>query len=158
LDQLTAGGAFVSVNHPAIPDDENCMGCGWAATDRETMRRINGIEVVNGTIVEGSTAGWPVWARMLNAGFRLTAIGGSDEHSADEAHDRAIGTATTVVYARELSEPALLEGLRKGKVYVRTRGPAGPDLEFEAISGNMRWQMGEAIPSSNKDITLSAVS
>src|SRR5262245_61537738 len=145
LDQLISGGAFVSVNHPAIPDNEDCMGCGWAVSDRETMRRVNGIEVVNGTTVDGPMAGWAVWARMLNAGFRLTGIGGSDEHSADEGNDRTIGAPTTVVYARELSESALLEGLRKGNVYVRTRGPAGPDIEFEAISGKMRWQMGETI-------------
>src|SRR5262249_12278907 len=134
LDELAAAGAFVSINHPAAPDDESCMGCGWSSLAIETMRRVNGIEIVNGQASEGPLAGWPLWAKMLNAGLRLTAIGGSDDHTADETTDHAIGIPTTVVYATELSEPALLEGLRKGLAYVRTRGSAGPIIEFEAFS------------------------
>src|SRR5262249_44363569 len=124
LDDLASGAAFVSINHPALPDDETCMGCGWTSgTTPDIMRRVNGIEVVNGDRVEGPLSGWPFWAKMLNAGYHLTAIGGSDEHTADETRDRSIGTPATVVYAEELSETALLDGLRKGNVYVRTRGP-----------------------------------
>jgi hypothetical protein len=157
LDELLSERAFVSINHPMLPDDESCMGCGWSSVDGERMRRVNGMEVVNGDITEGPLAGWPLWAKMLSAGFRLTAIGGSDEHTADETNDRAIGTPTTVVYAQELSEPALLEGLRKGFAYIRTRGPSGPSLEFEARSGDMRWQMGDSVPDSAEDLTLTVI-
>jgi hypothetical protein len=156
LDELKSGGAFVSINHPRLPDDETCMGCGWSAFDSETMRRINGIEVVNGNTIEGPLAGWPVWAKMLNAEFHLTAIGGSDDHTADETNDKAIGTPTTVVYAEELSEPALLEGLRKGRVYIRTNGAVGPVLQFEAMSRDGSWQMGDIIPKSAESVTLYA--
>jgi hypothetical protein len=156
IDEVKANGAFVSINHPSLPDDETCMGCGWGAFDSETMRRINGIEVVNGNNVEGPLAGWPVWAKMLNAGLRLTAIGGSDDHTADETNDKAIGTPATVVYAEELSEPALFEGLRRGRVYIRTNRSAGPVLQFEATSRNGSWQMGDVIPMSAEGVTLSA--
>src|SRR5262249_20795372 len=92
----------------------------------------------------------------LNAGFHLTAIGGSDEHTADETHDRSIGTPATVVYADELSEPALLDGLRKGRVYLKARGPQGPTLRFEAASRDFTWQMGDTVPGSETALTLSA--
>jgi hypothetical protein len=154
-DEITEGGAFVSINHPGLPDDERCMGCGWSALGAETMRRMNGLEIVNGDIAEGPLAGWPVWAKMLNAGLHLTAIGGSDEHTADETRDHAIGIPATVVYAEELSEPALLQGLRKGRAYVRTRGPAGPTIQFEAVSRGTRWEMGETIPNPATDVILS---
>lgn len=35
----------------------------------------------------------------------------------------ALGTPATVVWARELSEDAIVEGLKAGRVYLRTRGP-----------------------------------
>jgi hypothetical protein len=157
VDELTAGGAFISINHPASPDDETCMGCGWSARDLETMRRLNGIEVVNGDNVEGPLAGWPFWASMLNSGLHLTAIGGSDDHTADETRDRAVGRPATIVYAEELSEPALLDGLRKGRAYVRTRGVSGPVLQFEATTKAESWQMGSTLPkSAGTEIVLSA--
>jgi len=155
-DEITSGGAFVSVNHPAFLDNESCMGCGWGDFSLETMRRMNGIEVVSGGYAEGPLGAWPLWAKMLNSGLHLTAIGGSDDHTADETRDRAIGVPATVVYARELSEPALLEGLRAGHAYVRTRGPAGPALQFEAASNKGRWQMGDTVPDATTDLTLSA--
>src|SRR5262249_1728221 len=135
LEELTTEGAFVSINHPAALDDESCMGCGWSTNASEIMRRISGVEIVNGDVVEGQFAGWPMWARMRNSGLHLTAIGGSDDHSPDDTTDRAIGRPATVVYARELSEPALLEGLTRGLAYVRTRGPGGPTIEFDAFFG-----------------------
>src|SRR5262249_44656297 len=130
-------------------------GGGWRSLAIETMRRVNGIEIVNNQASEGPLAGWPLWARMLNTGLRLTAIGGSDDHTADETTDHAIGTPATVVYATELSEPALLQGLRQCLAYVRTRGPAGSVLEFQALYGDLRWIMGETIPNSVRDIILS---
>jgi hypothetical protein len=157
LDELRERGAFLSINHPALPDDERCMGCGWSSFDAETIRRVDAMEVVNGDTTEGELAGWPVWARMLNSGFHLTAIGGSDEHTADEKKDKSIGIPTSVVYASELSEPALLEGLRKGHAYVRTRGVNGPELlRFKAESPAGSWEMGDTVPNGVHEITLSA--
>jgi hypothetical protein len=121
------------------------------------MRYVNCVEIVNGDRREGPLSGWPFWAKMLNAGYHLTAIGGSDEHTADESSDRSIGTPATVVYADALSEPTLLEGLRKGRVYIRALGPRGPTLQFEALSENAAWQMGDTVPKSVTTPTLSAI-
>ena len=143
--ELVSDGAFVSINHPERPDDETCMGCGWNDRDDETIRHLQGVEIVNGDLAEGKMAGWPFWAMLLNRGHRLSAIGGSDDHTPDETTDQRIGRPTTVVRARELSEPALIEGLRAGRVYIRTRGADGPRLELSATSGARRYELGESV-------------
>lgn len=146
LRRIAASGAFVSINHPGRPDDETCMGCGWNVADDEVLRSVQGVEVVNGMTRSGPQWGWPIWAAWLNRGARLTAVGGSDEHTPDEGVDYRIGQPATVVWARELSEAAIVEGLKSGRVYIRTRGPEGPQLAFDAEVGGRRYQMGEVVP------------
>ena len=158
LAPIAGAGAFVSINHPTAPDDERCMGCGWNVLDETVQSSVHGVEVVNGDSRAGPLFGWPFWASLLNRGWRLTAVGGSDEHTPDESGDRTIGTPTTVVWARELSEPALVEGLKSGRVYIRTRGPRGPSLEFDVLAGDRTYQMGETVPAgSNIPLRLRAI-
>jgi predicted metal-dependent phosphoesterase TrpH len=146
LRSIADAGAFVSINHPGRPDDETCMGCGWNVADDEMLRTVQGVEVVNGRTRSGPQWGWPIWAAWLNRGARLTAVGGSDEHTPDESQDYQVGQPTTVVWARELSEPAIIEGLKSGRVYIRTRGPDGPTLEFDAEREGVRYPMGATVP------------
>ena len=122
---LNGGGTLLSINHPSLPDDESCMGCGWNDRSDPVMRGVQAVEIVNGDRVEGDQAGWQFWAGMLNRGYRLVAVGGSDEHTPDETGDRRIGRPATVVYASGLAEDALLQGIRAGHVYIRTRGAEG---------------------------------
>ena len=124
------------------------MGCGWNVTDDEMLRTVHGVEVVNGMTRSGLQWGWPLWTAWLNRGLRLTAVGGSDEHTPDETADYAIGQPTTVVWARELSESAVVEGLKSGRVYIRTQGPAGPTLEFDADVDGTAYLMGTAVPAT----------
>lgn len=156
LSTLRWENAVTSINHPVAPDDERCMGCGWSAVDDATMRQVDAVEIVNGPHIEGAVAGWSFWASMLNRGMRLTAIGGSDDHTADESLDRKIGVPATVVGAAALSEPAIIEGIRSGRAYVRTRGPAGPRLTFGASAGAARWEMGDVLPATLDRIALQA--
>jgi len=147
LAPITQAGAFVSINHPRLPDGEACMGCGWNVTTPDVMRHVHGVEVVNGDTVSGPLSGWEFWARMLSAGHRLTAVGGSDEHTVDDDADRRLGRPATVVWAEALSETAIVEGLKRGRVYVRVRGPQGPSLEFHAEHGGTRVEMGGETPA-----------
>lgn len=157
LASLRAAGALTSINHPAAPDDERCMGCGWSSRDDATMTSVDAVEIVNGPHAEGAGAGWTFWAGMLNRGLRLTAIGGSDEHTADETNDREIGRPATVVYAEALSEPAILEGIRRGRVYIRTAGVHGPALAFSARSESDSWEMGDTMPAgAGEEVVLQA--
>jgi hypothetical protein len=113
------------------------------------------MEVINGGVIEGNTAGMPFWYARLNEGHRITAVGGSDDHAARSPHGR-IGAPATVIYARELSEIALLDGIRSGRVYIRTQGPDGPVLELRAASGDETAQMGSVlkVPASGAPVQL----
>lgn len=142
LEPIATSGAFVSINHPRLPDGEACMGCGWNVTSADVMRHVHGVEVVNGDTVSGPLSGWEFWAGLLSAGHRLTAVGGSDEHTVEEANDRQLGRPSTVVWADALSETAIVDGLKRGRAYVRVRGPQGPGLEFHAEHAGARVEMG----------------
>jgi predicted metal-dependent phosphoesterase TrpH len=122
-------GALVSINHPGRETGERCTGCGWNAPDTD-YALVDAIEVVNGFTVSGPTAGEPFWHARLNEGHRLTGIGGSDDHGASTRAGSAVGIPTTVIEADKLSEAALLAGIRAGRVYIKTRGPEGPDIHF----------------------------
>lgn len=145
-------GAFVAINHPTSPDDERCMGCGWNDTDDATLAQVRGIEVLNGPT--RALDGWRFWARLLNRGYRLTAVGGSDDHTPDDATDNHVGQPATVVYAEDLSEEAVVEGLNRGRAYVRVGGPQGPSLSaFDAVTGPFRAAMGGTVPPGRLTLT-----
>jgi hypothetical protein len=127
------------------------MGCRWDHVDAATLSTVQGVEIVNG----GSFDGWTFWAELLNRGFRLAAVGGSDEHTPEEAGDRRIGRPATIVFASELSEHAIVEGLRSGRVYVRTQGVDGPELDFFATVDGRRYEMGSDMPAATT-VTLHA--
>jgi hypothetical protein len=123
-------GALVAINHPGRETGETCTGCGWDAPHTD-YTLVDAIEVVNGRNVSGPTAGEPFWHARLNEGHRLTGIGGGDDHGGATRQGSAVGTPTTVIHAEGLSEAALLAGIRAGRVYIKTRGPLGPDLRFD---------------------------
>lgn len=145
LRDVRSAGGLLSVNHPGRETGDRCTGCGWDAPDTP-WNRVEVMEVVNGPVVEGPTAGLPFWQRLLNDGHRITAIGGSDDHAARSIRSR-VGRPTTMVWARELSEAALLEGLRAGRAYIRTRGD-GPAIDFEVTSGGTHAVMGGTLSVS----------
>ncbi len=124
-------GGIVAVNHPARETGEKCTGCGWNAPDTD-WSQVDAMEVVNQFTVSGPTAGEPFWQARLNEGRRITGIGGSDDHGASTRAGSAVGTPANVIYADALTEAALLSGIRAGHVYVKTRGPEGPDVRFTA--------------------------
>lgn len=136
-------GALLSINHPGRETGANCTGCGWSAENTD-YNKLEVVEIVNGTNVENEIAGIPFWHNLLNKGYKITGIGGSDVHSAGFG-DSQPGTPTTMVYAKELSEKAILDAVRKGKVYLKTRSSNGPDISFHIISEDKNWSMGETI-------------
>ncbi len=93
-------GALVSVNHPAAPSGEICMGCGWTPASPVEMNLLDAFEVVNGGTEDPAFSGVPSWEHQLSLGHRLSAIGGSDNHRPFIPLDQpgAIGRPTTVVY------------------------------------------------------------
>jgi hypothetical protein len=114
---------IVSINHPGLPSGESCMGCGWTAPNTD-YHRVTAIEVINGDLREGPGSGISLWQEQLNKGFRLTGIGGSDNHDVDIPPDArsAVGRPTTVIHAQELSEHAILDAIRAGHVFIDVEG------------------------------------
>ena len=140
-----AGGLF-SINHPGLPSGEVCMGCGWSdkATD---FSRVQAVEAVNGGQTEGPLSGVAFWEARLNAGLRITGIGGSDNHDPTLAPSRpaSVGYPTTVVHAAELSQAAILAAIRAGHVFIDTTGSVDRALDVTATSVGRTAEMGDAL-------------
>ncbi|MFZ5476480.1 MAG: CehA/McbA family metallohydrolase [Myxococcota bacterium] len=126
-----AQGALVSVNHPTVDLGDACIGCAWDHAldpgEIDAMEILTGgWEPVGGLFAPSAMALWEEW---LDAGARIAPVGGSDDHRAgvDEgATGSPIGSPTTMVWAEELSVPALLAGLRAGHTVVKTQSAADP--------------------------------
>lgn len=145
LAGAAATGGLVSINHPAAPSGELCMGCGWTAPATD-WTRVQAIEIVNGGLVaalggavETPLAGIAFWHHLLGKGHRLTAIAGSDTHDPTR---NAPGVPATVVFARNLSVPALLEGIRSGRVFIDIEGSRDRFLDISATAGAATAEMG----------------
>ncbi|RUL69428.1 CehA/McbA family metallohydrolase [Dyella choica] len=136
---------LVSINHPIRPDDEDCMGCGWAAAKPVDMHLFQAVEAVNGLDAMLPDSGIPFWQHLLDQGYRLTGVGGSDNHDAKQLLGALVGTPTTVVHASELSMPAILDGIRAGHVFIDVQGTRDRMLDLTAGAGSETAEMGDTI-------------
>lgn len=110
-------GALFVVNHPFAA----CTSCLWRYPFVE-WRAADAIEVWNSNWTSDDRAVVDLWDTLLRSGARYRAFGGSDYHRGDDALSPA-----TFVYAENLSTPAILDGLRKGHVFL-SESPKGPHL------------------------------
>ena len=157
-DASEAVGGLLAVNHPCLPSGEMCMGCGWTAPATD-FSRVQAIEVANGGAErfmggeEGPFSGIPFWHSRLNEGHRITGIGGSDNHDASLARDvfSAIGMPTTVIWAECLSEAAILEGIRLGRVAIDLDGTNEARLDLTARAGDRMAMMGGELATAAGD-------
>jgi hypothetical protein len=148
-------GALASINHPNLPSGEICMGCGWTPQGPVEMDRFAAVEVVNGGSENPAQLGLSFWEEQLNRGYRLTAVGGSDNHQPTLPLDArsSVGHPTTVVYAAELSTAGILAGIRSGRVFVDVNGTRDRMLDLSAhtpsssavMGGNLSAQAGQQI-------------
>jgi len=132
-----ATGALVSINHPQIPTGETCLGCGWSAPGTD-YALADAIEVANGGLAadnggafdDGAGSGTAWWEALLDKGFHLTGIGGSDNHDPIDGKagtspvgaQSPVGMPATAVEAANLSQPAILAGVRSGRVFIDLTG------------------------------------
>jgi hypothetical protein len=153
LDDVRDREALFSINHPSLPSGEACMGCGWQLHDVD-FRRVDAIEVINGgsnKYFQGAPeaeAGIEYWHAILDRGFRVTAVGGSDNHDAKLSRDgrqSPVGVPATVVYAEALSMEGIFAGIRSGRVYVDLSGDADTVVDLRASSGPATADMGGSL-------------
>ncbi len=132
-----AEGALFSINHPALALGDLCIGCGFSADLRpegiDAMEIQTGAYSVTGRLFFRRTVAR--WEELVAAGHHVVAVAGSDDHRGGHGtgpFESPIGSATTMVFARELSVSAILEGVRRGRTVVRLEGPDDPMLELGA--------------------------
>jgi hypothetical protein len=142
-----SGGAVISINHPVRPSGEQCMGCGWTPRGNIDYAHLQAVEVVNGLDADTPYSGIPFWESLLVKGYRLAAIGGSDNHDAllPVASSGAIGTPTTVIYADALSQAAIVAGMKRGRVFIDVAGTRDRALDLTAKSDKQTANMGDLL-------------
>lgn len=149
LADVAKAHGVISINHPRRPNDETCMGCGFTPRDTVNMHGFQAIEAINGGDAGRPDSGIPFWETQLDAGLRVTAIGGSDSHDGSDAPRDAfagrIGSPTTVVHARDLSMEGILDGIRAGHVFVDAEGTRDRSLDVVATTGSKTAGMGDAL-------------
>ena len=149
FDQVDAAGAIISVNHPSLPSGEVCMGCGWTVKNTD-WARVAAIEIINGSTLrtsgpEGAFNGIKFWDDLLKQGYRITAIGGSDNHDAKDstgAKQSPVGTPATVVFAEELSTTGIVAGVKSGRVFIDVAGLPDAELDANAVTRGQTALMG----------------
>ncbi len=67
VERRARAGALLSINHPGRETGDRCTGCGWDAPGTP-WERVEAMEVINGGVIEGPTAGMPFWYARLNEG------------------------------------------------------------------------------------------
>jgi hypothetical protein len=100
-----AGGLVVAA-HPAVPVPGSAWEFGFADVDA--------LEVWNGRWNLDDELSLRIWQRLLRQGRHVVAVGGSDSHGKHQV----VGSPQTAVHAGELSIPAIIDGLRRGRSYV----------------------------------------
>jgi hypothetical protein len=130
--------ALLSINHPK--ED----GPPWRFGD---LFEPDCMEIWGAPWIVSNYQSLAAWDAQLRLGKRITGVGGSDKHQGPFTGELGwyeIGTPCTWVYADALSTPAIIAGLRAGRVFV-SEGPAGPHLELAAETDKGRAIMGDEL-------------
>lgn len=147
----TAGGLFI-IAHPQDIGSPVCTGCRWEYPDFD-LDLADGIEIWNGGW-RGSNDKNPknlqLWRDLQVRPHRLPATAGSDFHGGKDWGNAAV----TWVYARNLSTPALLEGIRQGRLVLSS----GPWLRLQvSASGNSpAVEIGGTLKTAARRVLLTA--
>jgi hypothetical protein len=171
---IRRAGGFTQINHPTIfPNDvptfENvCRGCSWDYSRDETdYSLVDAIEIATGppglrSPVEIGPSPFTLTAidfyqRALRTGTHIAAVGVSDSHNAGRSNNpitqAPVGTATTVLRARELSEKGIAQAVRAGHTYVKVFGNKGPDVRFSAVAGGEKAIIGDTLHAGSASFT-----
>ena len=108
IDSVHTSGALFSINHYYAA----CWGCEWKFPEPD-WQAADALEVWNGKWGGSDARALEVWDGLVRSGRHINAFGGTDYHRGD-----GLWGPTAWVYARNLSHEALMEGLRKGRVFL----------------------------------------
>jgi hypothetical protein len=105
-DGVREAGGLVVAAHPSVPLPGSAWEFGFG--------HVDALEVWNGRWNVDDELSLRIWQRLLRQGRRIAAVGGSDSHGKHQP----VGSPQTAVHAGELSTPAIVDGLRRGRSYL----------------------------------------
>lgn len=140
-DQVHGQGGLFCVNHP-FSDDLAFRSFDFDWNNADLIEVYHNLEGCNNL----PQMSW--WDHLLLTGHRIVGVGGTDSHNPYEGI-HAIGKLVTWVYADELSEKGIVEGLRRGRVYI----DKGCELKFLAVNASgSKAEMWETLPSEKQPV------
>ncbi len=134
--QVRRQGGLVVPAHPYCPYVASQWKFGYDDADA--------VEVWNGPWTYDDESAVDTWDAMLGTAMRsgkdwLPAMGNSDAHSVPQV----IGLPQNVVYADDLSRPAVLDGIRAGRTYIAESSAV--TLGFTVTGGGRQAGIGETL-------------
>jgi len=130
MKAISARGQINSINHPHLPP------WTWQFGDID-LRHVHCLEIINDPTwparqkhpanKQATQTAVSMWTKWLNAGHRITAVGGTDYHgpkATPPGYNPRITHPATYVYAPELSVAGILQGIRQRRAYVTMGGTA----------------------------------
>jgi hypothetical protein len=155
--------------HAARQGQINCivhpLKKSWGWHDNQTdLNYVHCIEVCNCPGDAENDLGTPkairLWTELLNIGYRMTALGGSDYHRTVPSPvytgthtQESIGMPTTYVYAEELSSNAILSAVMRRRVYVSL----GPKVSFQAEVNGKVYNIGQDVGPFMGEIKFTSI-
>lgn len=143
-DRIHEIGGIIGINHPlsgmvswrysSFPIEKADIIDIWASPDGP-------VSLCYPTLYDG----------YLAQGYHLTAVGSSDSHDPDGIEPWKFGNLFTYVYADSLSQKGIINGLKRGRVYV-AHGSSRMDfsIEYESVI----YHMGQMICYHGGDVKV----
>jgi hypothetical protein len=138
--QAASQGLLTSINHPLLQP--------WEWQDLTTdLRYVHCLEIWNDPSWPDNKEANPrtvaLWTAMLNDGYRITALGGSDYHRPEPKPGQnkpceRLGLPSTYVYSAEFSGSAILAAVRQRRAYVSM----DPQVAFQAYVNGTTYDIG----------------
>jgi hypothetical protein len=147
VEQAHRSGALISINHPKYDGPDWELGQEFD---------VDGVEAWQAPWFVSNYESLAFWERMLNAGRRVSLVGGSDCHVAASSAEQGLpylAQPTTWVWAEELSVRGILAGFRAGHVHVSASSD-GPHLRFTAETSGQRAMAGDVLHATHGETIL----
>jgi len=157
FDDVAAQGGALIVNHPATDLGTNCIGCAWQHVDDVPWDEASGMEMLTAGYDLGEPIFTPLvvamWDRLEDAGHRISAVGGSDDHTGAESggvDPAPVGSPCTLVLADNLSEAAIVDAVKHHHTSVQLHGPDDPFVELTmATPSGTPAEVGDEVGGAN---------
>jgi hypothetical protein len=155
-DALRADGGAFQINHPAEGSTDFPHDRDWSyghAVVPDTVEVWNISRLWQPPLPSGSSNDDAIrfWEGFLDAGHRVGATGGSDNHYLATTPVQGVGQPTTWVCAEDASVAGIIGGLRSGRTFVSHQPPShgGPRIFVEGDAdrdGVYESMVGDEVP------------